>query len=47
MAAPDCPRTWRATLSVEVKVDLKSQGGAAFADAHLGEVAVVSLDPAR
>jgi len=37
----------RPGLSVEVKVDLKSQGGAAFADAHLGQVATASLDPAR
>ena len=41
------PVALRPGLSVEVKVDLKSQGGAAFADAHLGEVAVASLDPAR
>ncbi|MGO4409232.1 MULTISPECIES: HlyD family secretion protein [unclassified Brevundimonas] len=41
------PVALRPGLSVEIKVDLKSQGGAAFADAHLGEVAVASLDPVR
>ena len=41
------PIALRPGLSVEVKVDLKSQGGAAFADAHLGQVAVASLVPAR
>ena len=41
------PVALRPGLSVEVKVDLKSQGGAAFADAHLGQVATASLDPAR
>ena len=41
------PIALRPGLSVEVKVDLKSQGGAAFADAHLGEVATASLDTAR
>ena len=39
--------TLRPGLSVEVKVDLKSQGGAAFADAHLGEVETASLDADR
>ena len=37
----------RPGLSVEVKVDLKSQGGAAFADAHLGQVETAALEPAR
>ena len=41
------PVTLRPGLSVEVKVDLKSQGGAAFADAHLGEVETASLDAGR
>lgn len=45
--AGGAPVALRPGLSVEVKVDLKSQGGAAFADAHLGEVAVASLDPVR
>ena len=46
-AGPEARRVLRPGLSVEVKVDLKSQGGAAFADAHLGEVANASLDTAR
>lgn len=41
------PVALRPGLSVEVKVDLKSQGGAAFAEAHLGEVETASLDAAR
>lgn len=41
------PVALRPGLSVEVKVDLKSQGGAAFADAHLGQVETASLDAAR
>ena len=41
------PIALRPGLSVEVKVDLKSRGGAAFADAHLGQVETASLDTAR
>nr|WP_314428856.1 HlyD family secretion protein [uncultured Brevundimonas sp.] len=41
------PVALRPGLSVEVKVDLKSQGGAAFADAHLDAVQAASLDTAR
>ncbi|WP_292057732.1 HlyD family secretion protein, partial [Brevundimonas sp. UBA5936] len=40
------PIVLRPGLSVEVKVDLKSQGGPAFAEAHMGETALAqAADP--